>query len=59
MKESTKESMEEKLIYVVDDEKDIREMEKTFLENEGFRVETFAGADQVMGKLRLTEGKKL
>lgn len=58
MKESTKESMEEKLIYVVDDEKDIREMEKTFLENEGFRVETFAGADQVMGKLRLTEGEK-
>lgn len=56
--ESTKESMEEKLIYVVDDEKDIREMERTFLENEGFRVETFAGADQVMGKLRLTEGKK-
>lgn len=40
--------MEERLIYVIDDEKDIREMEKTFLENEGYRVETFSTADAAM-----------
>ena len=43
--------MEEKLIYVVDDEKDIREMEKTFLENEGYRVEIFSDADEVLRKM--------
>ncbi len=40
--------MREKLIYVVDDEKDIREMESTFLENEGYKVETFASADDLI-----------
>ena len=43
--------MEEKLIYVVDDEKDIREMERTFLENEGYRVEIFSDADEALGKM--------
>ncbi|OON88432.1 hypothetical protein BXO88_01165 [Oribacterium sp. C9] len=47
--------MEEKLIYVIDDEKDIREMEKTFLENEGYRVETFANADDAMAVMGLAE----
>lgn len=43
--------MEKKLIYVVDDEKDIREMEKTFLENEGYRVEIFSNADEALNKM--------
>lgn len=32
----------EKLIYVADDEKNIRSMVKMFLENEGYQVETFS-----------------
>ncbi len=45
--------MREKLIYVVDDETDIREMERTFLENEGYQVETFGSADELMEVLGL------
>ncbi len=43
--------MKEKLIYVVDDEIDIREMERTFLENEGYKVETFGSADDLMNAI--------
>ncbi|WP_036608000.1 response regulator [Oribacterium sp. P6A1] len=50
--------MDEILIYVVDDEKDIREMEKTFLENEGYKVETFANADDVMAALGVSLTEK-
>ena len=50
--------MQEKVIYIVDDEKDIREMEKTFLENEGFIVETFANADVMMAGLEALNEEK-
>jgi len=50
--------MKEKLIYVVDDEMDIREMECTFLENEGYKVETFGSADEVMELLGLNSTAK-
>ncbi|ETP72254.1 response regulator (CheY receiver domain and winged-helix DNA-binding domain-containing protein) [Lachnospiraceae bacterium JC7] len=46
--------MEEKLIYVIDDEKDIREMEKTFLENEGYLVKTFSNADDAMAAMGMS-----
>lgn len=34
--------MKNKLIYVVDDEQNIRDLEKTYLQKEGYDVETFA-----------------
>ena len=40
--------MEQKLIFVVDDEMAIREMEQTYLESEGYMVETFATADDAI-----------
>lgn len=55
--------MEEKLIYVVDDEKDIREMVKTFLENEGYRIKIFSTADEALESMGMAapdnNGKQL
>jgi len=38
----------EKLIYVVDDELNIRELVKSYLENEGYQVRAFASAEEVL-----------
>lgn len=32
----------QKLIYIADDEQNIRQMMKTFLESEGYAIETFS-----------------
>ena len=40
------------LIYIADDEEHISAMMKTFLENEGYRVETFANGEQLTRGLR-------
>lgn len=40
--------MEQKLIYVVDDEKQIRELLKTYLEKEGYKVELFKDGQEVL-----------
>lgn len=37
----------QRLIYVADDEENIRLMMKTFLESEGFSVETFADGNSI------------
>ena len=38
----------EQLIYIADDDRNIRQAIKTFLENEGYRVEDFETGDMVM-----------
>ena len=44
--------MEEKIIYVADDELNIREAIKTFLENDGFKVIAFENGDLLLEKFK-------
>ena len=41
-----------KLIYVCDDDKDIAELIKMYLENDGFEVETFGTAEKLISAIR-------
>lgn len=41
-------NISEKMIYVVDDESNIRELVKSYLENEGYQVRAFASAEEVL-----------
>lgn len=41
-----------KLIYIADDEKNIRELVKCFLENQGYKVETFSNGDDLFEKYK-------
>ncbi|MBR1453966.1 MAG: response regulator transcription factor [Lachnospiraceae bacterium] len=43
---------EKKLIYVCDDDKDITELIKMYLENDGFEVETFGTAEKLISTIR-------
>ncbi|WP_105615220.1 response regulator transcription factor [Vallitalea okinawensis] len=42
--------MEQRLLYVVDDEKQIRELLKTYLEKEGYKVELFEDGQEVLDR---------
>ena len=41
-----------KLIYIADDEKNIRELVKCFLENQGYEVETFSNGDDLFKRYK-------
>ena len=45
-------SKEKKLIYVCDDDRNIAELIKMYLENDGFAVETFATAEKLLSAMR-------
>ena len=45
-------SKEKKLIYVCDDDRNIAELIKMYLENDGFAVETFATAEKLLSAIR-------
>lgn len=40
------------LIYIADDEKNIRELVKCFLENQGYEVETFSNGDDLFKRYK-------
>ena len=42
----------EKVIYIADDEKNIRELVKCFLENQGYEVETFSNGDDLFKRYK-------